>query len=159
MWHFRTLALKQQPEHMIKYNLLPKQSLCVEWLPAGCSYCVCMWGYRQQTQGLMDSYPSANGGPQVKSFSKLTHAVLTYAFGKSHHGLLVSPSAKSYWQALRCSKEPEQDLCFSQADDITTERKCFLTQSLFCLNTLDSEWNTNEYKSWFGDIEHLWKTP
>lgn len=49
--------------------------------------------YRQQTQGLMDSCPYGNGVPHVKSFSKLTHAILTYMLGKSHHGLLVPPAA------------------------------------------------------------------
>lgn len=44
-------------QSMIKYDLLPKQSLFVEWLPAGHGYCVFMWVYRQQTQGLLDSCP------------------------------------------------------------------------------------------------------
>lgn len=74
----------------------------------------------------------------MKSFSKETHGVLTYTLGKSHHDLLVSP-AQSYWQAFRCSKEPEHDLCLSQADYITTEIKCLAAQNTFCLNTLDSK--------------------
>lgn len=86
----------------------------------------------------MDSCPYGKGEPQVKSFSKLTHGVLTCMLGKSDHGSLVSPSAQSYWQVLRCFKEPEHDLCFSKADDITTERKCLAARNPFCLNILDN---------------------